>query len=149
MRINENELMCFSEDCMNFLIDKGFFEEYPGYERIFGALTEVPAWILNTRFGSRPVAPNVIDLGNVPKLADLPDNYREQALKVLEEAAECHAAAQAADNTCCQGWRLEDLAEETADVIHAAANLLMMLNPYYQADAMHRVISKNAKRGRY
>lgn len=77
---------------------------------------------------------------------------KEQAVKVLEEAAEVFSAWEQVDdnwlvNTC--GFRvMEHLGDEIADVIMAACNLAERFN-IDVSEHMRRCVKKNKERGRY
>lgn len=77
---------------------------------------------------------------------------KEQAVKVLEEAAEVFSAWEQIDNeylvaTC--GFRvLENLGDEVADVIMAACNLAARFNLDME-EHMRRCERKNRERGMY
>lgn len=77
---------------------------------------------------------------------------KEQAVKVLEEAAEVFSAWEQADNeylvaTC--GFRvLENLGDEIADVVMAACNLADRFG-IDMTEHMSRCVKKNRERGRY
>jgi NTP pyrophosphatase (non-canonical NTP hydrolase) len=80
---------------------------------------------------------------------------KEQACKVLEEAAEVFGAWQRvddADRNCTfyeeGNWHLPDLADEIADVIQAACNLAYRYGIDVSA-AMQRCEQRNRERGRY
>lgn len=77
---------------------------------------------------------------------------KEQAVKVLEEAAEVFSAWEQVDDewlvaTC--GFRvMERLGDEIADVIMAACNLAERFD-IDVGEHMHRCVRKNRERGRY
>ena len=80
---------------------------------------------------------------------------KEQACKVLEEAAEVFGAWQRVDDADRNytfyeegNWHLPDLADEIADVIQAACNLAYRYGIDVSA-AMVRCEERNRKRGRY
>lgn len=81
---------------------------------------------------------------------------KEQACKVLEEAAEVFGAWQRVDDadrnyTYLAGeenWHVPDLADEIADVIQAACNLAYRYGIDVSA-AMQRCEQRNRERGRY
>lgn len=80
---------------------------------------------------------------------------KEQACKVLEEAAEVFGAWQRVDDADRNfmfseegNWHLPDLADEIADVIQAACNLAYRYGIDVAA-AMKRCEQRNRERGRY
>lgn len=80
---------------------------------------------------------------------------KEQACKVLEEAAEVFGAWQRVDDADRNytfyeegNWHLPDLADEIADVIQAACNLAYRYGIDVSA-AMKRCEQRNRERGRY
>lgn len=80
---------------------------------------------------------------------------KEQACKVLEEAAEVFGAWQRVDDADRNfmfseegNWHVPDLADEIADVIQAACNLAYRYGIDVSA-AMQRCEERNRARGRY
>lgn len=73
---------------------------------------------------------------------------KQQACKVLEEAAEVFGAWQKYDGELCSTYWLEPLADEIADVIQAACNLAHRYGIDVAA-AMQRCEARNRERGRY
>lgn len=72
---------------------------------------------------------------------------KDQAKKVLEEAAEVYAAWQDYDRTGTLDWMIVD---ECADVIQASMNLIYALGyePFEIDLAMERCLTRNQERGR-
>lgn len=88
-----------------------------------------------------------------PFRADCTD--KEQALKVLEEAAEAYGAYQDVEFSTCivkplirEKWAVDQLADELADCITACVNMADRFGIDLQ-EALDRCERKNRERGRY
>lgn len=91
-----------------------------------------------------------IKLGNVRPFPDVEQN-KEQALKVLEEAAEVFGAWQVydSDDRTHIGYNAHVLLDEIADTITACCNLASALGVTDLAPYLARCEERNRKRGRY
>ena len=89
----------------------------------------------------------MVRIGDVETFPDVqPD--KEQAKKVLEEAAEVFGAWQAWEN---EPWRIsntEALLDECADVIQAVANMLAAIGEEDFTEYMRACEERNRERGR-
>lgn len=83
-------------------------------------------------------------IGEVATFADVAD-AKEQALKVLEEAAEVFGAWQEWHR---EELELQPLLSECADVIQATCNLLAALDVSTMVDQMGECRTRNEERGR-
>lgn len=105
----------------------------------------VGAW--NRREGDKPERKTV----NVGEVAVFPNAKadKEQALKIVEEAAEVFGAWQTwTDDDGCINDR-EAIASECADVIQAVANMLYAIGVDDATLAMEACRKRNEERGRY
>lgn len=114
--------------------------------------------------GERKEVEGVVETCNISRECEFlpvhpfhaPCSAKEQATKVLEEAAEVFGAWQSVDDVdrhyalLCENenWSLPDLADEIADVIQAACNLAYRYGIDISA-AMIRCEERNRERGRY
>ena len=92
--------------------------------------------------------PRRIELGmsSIPVFAELPDG-REQAVKVLEEAAEVYGAWQAWNDHPSDAARLRVI-DEVCDMFQAGANLLSAMGVESIEADMVRMRKRNEERGR-
>lgn len=89
----------------------------------------------------------MVRIGEVATFPDVqPD--KEQAKKILEEAAETFAAWQAWENEPWRISRTEALRDECADVIQAVANMLAAVGVEDFTGDMERCEARNRERGR-
>lgn len=85
-------------------------------------------------------------IGEVPTFEKLPDDPREQAKKILEEASEIFAEVEMANRTVPYGNKTW-VVEECVDVILATANLLACYGMDDLTGAIKRKIEFNERRG--
>ena len=88
-----------------------------------------------------------VSIGNISTFPGIRAD-KNQAVKVLEEAAEIFGAWQAYDNDRENADRLRDLTNECADLITATCNLLKGLGVDDMHQAMSECEKRNEKRGR-
>jgi NTP pyrophosphatase (non-canonical NTP hydrolase) len=89
----------------------------------------------------------MVRIGDVATFPDAkPD--KEQAKKVLEEAAEVFGAWQAYDNRPWSIYRTERLKSECADVVQAVANMLAAIGVEDFTEYMQACEARNRERGR-
>lgn len=88
---------------------------------------------------------------SIGEVATFPDAKadKDQALKVLEEAAEVFGAWQALDAGECSSSKRVDVLNECADVIQAVANLIYAMGERDFAPYMNACRERNEKRGRF
>ena len=94
---------------------------------------------------------NAYDISVTPMVSNTYGNSKEQAIKVLEEAAEVVEAWKKSDKTKTdEGFEWLDLASECADVIQAVVNLLYSceIPPLAFRVALANIHEKNVVRGR-
>lgn len=94
---------------------------------------------------------NAYDISVIPMISNTYGNSKEQAVKVLEEAAEVVEAWKKYNETKNEdGVDWLDLATECADVIQAVVNLLYSceIPPLAFRVALANVYEKNTSRGR-
>ena len=88
-----------------------------------------------------------VNIGEVPTFEELPDNPREQAKKILEEAAEVFAAVEIERKLDSTLMCRKAVVEECADVIMATANLLAWYGINDTADVIKFKARLNERRG--
>lgn len=105
----------------------------------------VDAW--NMRAGDEPKRMTV----NVGEVAVFPNVKadKEQALKIVEEAAEVFSAWEDWDSNETDDWLRANLMDELADVIQATANMLHAIGVDDARSAMEACRKRNEERGRY
>ena len=134
-------------------------ESWPYYMLLFRVAEAIEA-----EQGERKTVEGVTESFDVPRDCEFVPVHpfrtqctsKEQACKVLEEAAEVFGAWQSVDdverNWTLLGedsnWHLPDLADEIADVIQAACNLAYRYG-IDVSSAMQRCEERNRARGRY
>lgn len=88
-----------------------------------------------------------INVGEVA-VFDHTESTKEQALKILEEAAETVEAFKNWDESLCSPPAKEALMDEIADTIQACANLIAAIGVDNFTDCMELCTKRNIERGR-
>ena len=99
-------------------------------------------------FDCEDIAGSSVNIGEVATFPNVLPS-KEQALKVLEEAAEVFGALQALHADEYNTFAVFPLLDECADVIQAAANLIAALGVADFAPYMDACRERNEKRGRF